>query len=137
MGARELLGELTTAGLTVVAEGERLVVWPASLLTDDQRVRLRAAKPELLVLLGAAPRATARIDRLLRWGWSEDEAIAMAKRLGRRDREGDERVSCADCAFYVPGRCGNHRRAGLSWPDLGRDMASMLQHCPGFKDGGS
>ena len=75
-----------------------------------------------------------RLDRLLRWGWLESEAQELAERLVRRDRErADERVSCADCLHYRPGSCGNHRRAGLGTPDVGRDLAAMLQRCPGFQ----
>ena len=41
MGARDLLAELAGAGLSVRAEGERLVIRPASKLTDG----MRAASP--------------------------------------------------------------------------------------------
>ena len=77
-------------------------------------------------------RFLARRARLLRWGWPEPEAEALADRLVRRDRELDARMSCTDCQHYRPARCGNHRRAGLSTPDVGRDLAAMLQRCPGF-----
>ena len=74
-----------------------------------------------------------RRARLMRWGWAEPEAETLAERLVKRDREHDERVSCTDCRHYRPGRCGNHRRAGLNVPDVGRDLAAMLQRCPGFE----
>jgi hypothetical protein len=74
-----------------------------------------------------------RRARLLRWGWAELEAVRLAKRLVMRDREHDERVSCADCEHYRRGRCGNHRRAGLNTADVGRDWVAMLQRCPGFQ----
>ena len=74
-----------------------------------------------------------RRARLMRWGWSEAEAEKLAERLVRRDREGDDRVSCADCRHYRAGRCGNHISAGLWAPDVGRDLAGMLQRCPGFQ----
>jgi hypothetical protein len=77
-------------------------------------------------------RFLARRDRLLRWGWLESEAENLAGRLTLRDREGDDRVSCADCKHYRPGRCGNHRRAGLNVADVGHDLAGRLQRCPGF-----
>lgn len=77
-------------------------------------------------------RARTRRERLQRWGWPLIEAEAMAERLARRDREGDERVSCSDCANYRPGRCVNHKRAGLQSAEVGRDLAAMLQRCPGF-----
>ncbi len=57
----------------------------------------------------------------------------MADRLVIRDREQDDRRTCLECATYRPGRCGNHRRALLNSPDLARDLAALLQHCPGFE----
>lgn len=82
---------------------------------------------------GEAARFLDRRARLLRWGWPGPEAEALAERLMRRDREADPRVSCADCQHFRPGRCGNHRRAGLQMPDAGRDLAGLLQRCPGFR----
>ena len=74
-----------------------------------------------------------RRARLLRWGWPQPDAEKLAERLVIRDRERDDRVSCTDCRHYRPGRCGNHRRAGLNVADVGRDLAAMLQWCPGFQ----
>ena len=71
-----------------------------------------------------------RRARLMRWGWPEPEAEKLADRLVRRDREADPRVSCTDCRHYRPGRCGNAMAAGLHSPDVGRDLATMLQRCP-------
>jgi hypothetical protein len=76
-----------------------------------------------------------RRSRLLRWGWSEPQAEALADRLTRRDREQDERVSCIDCLHYRPGLCGNHRQADLSVPEVGMDWAAFLQRCFGFQPG--
>ena len=151
MGARKLLSDLAGAGLSVTADGERLVIRPASKLTDPMRAVLRDAKPELLALLRGVAGATEdralpsigwtdadiarfldRRARLMRWGWAEPEAEALADRLVRRDREQDERVSCTDCKHYRPGRCDNHQRAGLTVADVGRDWAALLQHCPAW-----
>ena len=78
-----------------------------------------------------------RRARLLRWGWPAEQAEALADRLTCRDVAGDDdRVSCTDCRHYRPGRCGNHRRAGLHSPELGRDLAGLLQRCPGFESEG-
>jgi hypothetical protein len=77
-------------------------------------------------------RFLARRHRLMRWGWAEPEAEALAERLVLRDRERDPRVACADCTHYRPGRCSNHRRAGLLSAEVGRDLAGRLQRCPGF-----
>ena len=73
-----------------------------------------------------------RRARLLRWGWSEAEAEALAERLVKADREQDDRVNCTDCQHYRPGRCGDHRRAGLSARHVGRDFATTLQRCDAF-----
>jgi hypothetical protein len=137
----ELLTRWRRAGFTLRADGDRLLVAPASELTDELRDELRQAKPKLMALLRQSPRwchaditrFTTRRDRLLRWGWAEPDAEALAERLMRRDSEQDDRVHCTDCKHYRPGRCGNHRQAGLGSNDLGRDLASLLQRCDGFK----
>ena len=73
-----------------------------------------------------------RRARLMRWGWSEPHAEKRSERLVKRDREQDDRVSCTDCRHYRPGRCGNHRQAGLHGSEVGRDLAGLLQRCTGF-----
>ena len=78
-------------------------------------------------------RFVARRDRLMRWGWHEADAEALAERLVKRDRDGDVRVTCVECKHYRPGHCGNHRAAMLSSPDVGRELATLPQRCPGFK----
>jgi len=149
MGARDLLADLAGAGLSVTAEGDRLVIRPASKLTAPMRAALRDAKSELLALLGGfAPEALDvaamawtdadiarfldRRARLIRWGWTEPEAEKLAERLVKRDREEDDRVSCADCRHYRAGSCGNHKAAGLGGQYVGRQWAEILQRCPGF-----
>ena len=153
MGAHDLLTDLAGAGLSVTAQGGDLVIRPASRLTERMRVALRSGKPELLALLrgqvGAAgdaglaavawtdadiTRFLERRTRLVRWGWTEVAAEALAERLVRRDHAADERVSCADCRHYRPGRCGNHSAALLTTADIGRDLAVTLQRCEGFAE---
>lgn len=98
-----------------------------------------AGRPAVLDLAAVAWTAgdiSAYLDRrarLLRWGWAEAEAERLAERLVTRDREHDERVSCADCEHYRRGRCGNYQHAGLSTAEVGRDLAALLQRCPGFQ----
>ena len=98
-----------------------------------------AAKPESLDLAAVAwtdadiARFENRRARLLRWGWGEAEAERLADRLVRRDREGDDRVSCTECRHYRRGRCANHRQAGIGGPEVGHDLAAMLQRCEGFE----
>jgi hypothetical protein len=55
MGARDLLAELADLGVTVTVDGNRLVIRPASRLTDELRASLRAHKAELLTA-ATAPR---------------------------------------------------------------------------------
>lgn len=78
-------------------------------------------------------RRHARRDRLLRWGWPAADATALVERLARRDAEQDERVNCTDCCHYRPGRCGNHGAAMLTTAEVSRDLAGLLQRCPGFE----
>jgi hypothetical protein len=70
--------------------------------------------------------------RLLRWGWPEQDAQATAHRLSLRDGTDDDRVSCAECQHYRPGRCQNHLAAGLQADAIGRELAALLQRCPGY-----
>lgn len=81
MGARELLRELTGAGFSVEVEGDKLMIRPASRLTDALRAELRAAKPGLMTLLqgessAAAIRAHAR-EAMHRLGYCDGEAEAQ------------------------------------------------------------
>jgi hypothetical protein len=152
MGARDLLADLAGAGLSIAADGDCLVIRPASMLTHAMREALRLAKPELLALLRDArpepgpvnldavawsasdiARFHDRRARLLRWHWPEADAERWAARLVRRDREADLRVSCADCGAYRPGHCLNHWRAGLLSAEVGRDWVTLLQRCTGFQ----
>jgi virulence-associated protein VagC len=101
MGARELLHELADAGFTVEAEGDKLVIRPASKLTDDQRAAVRAAKPDLLALLAEPePTATAATaapvdapgdwralhDAFMAHHWRCVHCIAAGRMPGRFDR---------------------------------------------------
>ena len=152
MGARDLLADLVGAGLHVATDGDRLLIRPASKLTDGMRAALRDAKAELLVLLrdiqsvpesiDLAGTDTARADpaefqalrsRMVLRGWTAPEANLQAARLAKRDREQDERVSCTECRYYNPARCGNFRRTGLSASVLSRDLIILLQRCAGFE----
>ena len=74
-----------------------------------------------------------RRARLLRWGWPEPQAERLAERLVQRHREHDVRVSCTECRHYRPGRCGNHKAAMLCTSEVGRDLAALLQRCPGYQ----
>lgn len=156
MGARDLLADLTGAGLSVTANGDRLVIRPASKLSDPMRAALRESKPELLKLLrGDRPylldreaandchaggwedaeirRFQARTTILQRRGIVEQDAEDLAERLTLRDRESDDRRLCFECRHYRNGRCGDHTRAGIGSADVGRTLAGMLQRCPGFQ----
>lgn len=71
--------------------------------------------------------------RMLDWRWDVADAELVAERVVEGGRRGDCRVMCVECRHYQPGRCWNHRRAGLQAPSLGRDLAVIPQQCPGFR----
>jgi TubC N-terminal docking domain len=64
MSASALLDRLTAAGLSVAANGDRLLIQPAAKFSDDLRAAVVAMKPELLVLLSAAAdeKVTPKVD---------------------------------------------------------------------------
>ena len=78
-------------------------------------------------------RFVARVCRFMRQDIDVTDADDLAERLHLRDVQQDDRGMCVECRHYRPSRCGNHRVAGLNLPDLGRDIAVMLQRCPGFE----
>ena len=74
-----------------------------------------------------------RANRFLRLAIDERDAEDLAERLALRDRDSDSMVSCIECAHYRPSYCGNYRAARLRTADMGRDLAALLQRCPGFR----
>lgn len=110
-----------------------LTVIRQEVAAEFQALTLDTSRPTDWLSADESARSRDRRGRLLRWGWPPADAERLAARLLTRDREQDDRVSCADCVHYMPRRCGNHRRAGLCQPALGRDLASQLQRCPGFE----
>lgn len=82
----------------------------------------------------ACARFVARVSLILRRGINATDADDLAERLHLRDVHADHRHLCVECRHYRPHRCGNHRAAGLTAADVGRDLATMFQHCPGFSE---
>jgi hypothetical protein len=159
MGAREVLRDLTGAGFSVEVAGDRLLVGPASKLTDDLRAAVRAAKPDLLALLNrphkltlaegdaahaepwdeaAIGRFVARVSLFLRRGIDAAHADDLAERLHLRDAQGDDRALCVECRHLAghgssAWRCGNADVAGIG-RDLPDALVTQPQRCPGFRD---
>ncbi len=142
-------GDPVAAGLLSEADGFG-IVWPpdnfgADCLAWKSRQRTAGDADEALPVDADEGRHAGQWDdkdmasfldrraRLMRWGWVEADAECWAARLVVRDRDADTRVSCADCAAYRPGQCGNHQRAGLLSPEVGRDWVARLERCPGFQ----
>lgn len=132
------MGVPAMAGTAKTDRSPLLSVMAVTPKGDARDIQTPAMTPEACDLAAVAwtdgdiDRFQDRRARLLRWAWPEADAEALAERLARRDREADDRVTCAgDCTHYRPGRCGNHRKAGLYSPDLGHDLAALLQRCAG------
>lgn len=107
----------------------RLMASPANRLTAEPSVSQLAA-------LAISQKRDAVLERLLRWGWPSELAEATADRVARRAAD-DDRRTCYECQHYAPGRCRHHKSAGLRHPDVGRDLASLPQRCPGFGELGA
>lgn len=82
---------------------------------------------------GAIARFQARTRHIRRLGFTAQDADDLAERLHLRDVHAGHRHLCLECKHYRPGRCGNHKAARLHAADVGRDLATMFQHCPGFR----
>lgn len=152
MGAPELLRHLREAGFTVSpADGGGIRVAPSAALREAHRQAIRDHRAELLMLLSSPPdpdrwcwphsdamngaeldRFAERARQFARRSISANAAEAMADRLVIRDRERDDRRTCLECTAFRSGRCDNYRHAGLRAPEVSRDLATLLQRCPGF-----
>jgi len=62
-------------------------------------------------------------------GISDHEAAAMARRLVQRDRELDDRRSCAECSSFHAGIC----RQRIT--PIGETTIYTLHRCKGFQEG--
>ena len=80
----------------------------------------------------AIGRFMARVAGIQRRGFGAQDAEDLAEQLHQRDLYADYRHLCIECRHYRPGRCSNHKPAGLSAPEVGRDLVVMFQHCAGF-----
>lgn len=79
-----------------------------------------------------------RLARFTDKGVTHHDAQWLADRLVIRDREGDDRRLCLECAHLqgaVRWRCGNWKRADAAPDGLARELAVMLQRCGGFAGG--
>lgn len=99
---------------------------------DRQPLRSVVDETELVADRTARAVHAGRVARLVRWGWDRTQAADLADLLSQRDGTDDDRVACAECAHYRPGRCSNRLAAGLHTADVGRDLAALLQRCSGF-----
>jgi hypothetical protein len=161
MGAQDLLQHLRGAGLSLAVDGDRLTVTPRERLTDDMRETIRANKAVLLQALAwPASRpdppsemyARAREDdqdhadqqpdpqdlahaRLVDMGLGDPEAASVAEWMVLRQEHGDDRIVCYECRHFRPNRkrCNNHVKAEMP-QELGTDLATKPQRCPGFAD---
>lgn len=84
--ATALLNRLREQGFRLTPAGDHIIVEPASRLTDELRLMIRASKPELLrVLTPLSPDLERRIHNMaLRWQYRPDE-LAEVLNLARAD----------------------------------------------------
>ena len=88
MTAENVLQDLSLRGIELIPDGDALLVWPASRITDSDRAAIRATKSELLKLLatsGHHDREEDEIERTARAGRSPSAVIpaAIAREIRR------------------------------------------------------
>jgi len=100
----------------------------SSFAVDLQHVADRMAGPGTAWTASDIQRYLVRRERLLRWGWTEADAEAVAERLTMRDQDAlDDSLSCFECGNFTPGHCAQHRAVLLDAPAVGRQLAVLLQ----------
>lgn len=73
--------------------------------------------------------------RLIGMGLDDPKATELAEWMTQRPEHGDDRIVCYECKHFRVGRqrCGNHIQAEMP-KELGIDLATKPQRCPGFAD---
>jgi hypothetical protein len=74
----------------------------------------------------------ARLCLFAKRGIPVDWADALADKMMKRDREGDDRRSCLECQRLAGRTCAAWRQAGIGSAQLPADFAARLQRCPAF-----
>ena len=77
-------------------------------------------------------RTMSRVELLMSQSANPIEAEAIADKFLLRDREGDDRRCCLECANLVVGRCRTWREAGIGAPTLPLGLIRLLQRCDAF-----
>jgi hypothetical protein len=73
-----------------------------------------------------------RLARFTDKGLSYDDAQRLADKLVIRDREGDDRRLCLECAHLKGLGCHNWQQAQVG-EHLPRDLVAVLQRCGGYQ----
>jgi hypothetical protein len=77
-----------------------------------------------------------RLERFTAKGLSYTDAEGLADSLMQRDRDGDDRRTCWECAHlrgYHTQRCSNHTQAGMPPDGLAVAVVALLKRCSGFQ----
>ena len=130
MGAADLLKHVRAAGFTLDLADGKLLVAPASMLTDELRIALRASKTEVLALLVADREAEVEAFK---------ERVAIMELDGGLSRAEAEVAArqCVDCEHFgrrrnclepvAAGLLTQAQGFGIAWPPAGH-----ADTCPVF-----
>ena len=130
MGAADLLRHVRAAGFTLDLADGKLLVAPASMLTDELRTALRSSKTEVLALLTAEREADAEAF--------EERAAIMEFDGGLHRAEAEAAArQCVDCERFTrrrtclepvaAGLLTEEQGYGIAWPPSGHGAI-----CPSF-----
>ena len=79
-----------------------------------------------------------RASQFYRRGMPSVNAEALAYKLVNRDRDGDDRRLCLECAHLTgqraAWRCDQWKRAGMGAAGIPAGMVLLLQRCDGFRN---
>jgi hypothetical protein len=109
---------------------------------------LAASCPELELVAAQAGRLLTTLAQRGDWAHSDvvdgqaaidtnpKDALALFTEMLQRlpSSEIDNHVRCVDCLNLSQGKCRRHERAGLTSATVGRDLATIPQHCCAFVD---
>ena len=128
MSAMAILSELQRRGVTVIADGDALVLKPGRAIDNELLARVREHKPEIMRALSAHPATCAAScygiepGRWIHhpWDWCttvKPEASGSQRKLAVTcwHCHGEKKCTCGSCWQARPGDCVTCKARGQVW----------------------
>lgn len=105
MNAIRLLDECHYAGIVLSADGDNINYAGPDAALNRFLPLIAANKPDVLIELKKPSSQPHHLRLIQGKGIADDDAVALARKLARRDAQRDDRKSCIECRNFRPDGC--------------------------------